>query len=82
MPDTEATVPVVLWEPGVSRPVPDDGEGVLVVELLEGVDVPGGGGGNDGMALDTQTPVPLQDVPIGQTCARRQTIKMYLWAIS
>ena len=68
VPDTEAAVPVVLWEPGVCRPVPDE-ECCLVVELLEGVEVPGGGGGGDGMALDTQTPVPLQEVPIGQTYA-------------
>ena len=65
--DTEAAVPVVLWEPGVCRPVPDE-DFFLVVELLDGVDVPGGGGGGDGISSGSHTPVPLQDVPIGQTC--------------
>ena len=59
---------MVLWEPGVCRPVPDE-DFFLVVELLEGVDVPGGGGSGDGTASDMQTPVPLHDVPIGHTCA-------------
>ena len=77
VPAIEAAVPVVLWEPGVCRPVPDDF--FLVVELLDGVDVPGGGGGGDGTASEMQTPVPLQDVPIGQTCAHQQTIQTILW---
>lgn len=74
-PGNEAAVPVVLWEPGVCRPVPDDF--FLVVELLEGVDVPGGGGGGDGTESEMHTPVPLHDVPIGQTCAHQQTVKAF-----
>ena len=79
VPDTKAALPVVLWEPGVCRPVPEDF--FLVVELLEGVDVPGGGGGGDGTASEMHTPVPLHDVPIGQTCAHHRSIRAFLQAI-
>ena len=61
-------VPVVLWDPGVCRPVAPPVPAPVVLELLEGVGVATGGGGGEAVTLLTHRPTPLHDVPLGQIC--------------
>ena len=61
-------VPVLLWDPGVCRPVAPPVPAPVVPELLEGVGVATGGGGGEGVTLFTHWPTPLHDVPLGQIC--------------
>lgn len=60
------SVPVLLWDPGVCRPVAPPVPELLV--LLEGVGLASGGGGGDSVTLFIHWPTPLHDVPLGQIC--------------
>ena len=59
-------MPVLLWDPGVCRPVTPPAPELLL--LFPGVGVASGGGGGDGVTLFTHWPTPLHDVPLGQIC--------------
>ena len=61
-------VPVVLWDPGVCRPVAPPVPAPVAPELLEGVGVATGDGGGEAVTLFTHWPTPLHDVPLGQIC--------------
>ena len=75
----EPEVGEVDLEEGEGEPEEVEGEGLVLPLGDGGVDVPGGGGGGEGVELATHEPNPSQICPDRQTCMSRPSFAIVMF---